>query len=92
MFVDFKIHLVIFILIITSILWGCVSYSKLKQKEILRLQRVYQEINFEKGIKEKLKYVKIETSRTESKIQEKLVKIKIDIFNLNFTLNEIFHS
>lgn len=89
---EIKIYFIILILIIASILWCLLSFHKLKQKEAIKLQLINQELDCEKGMQKKLIQSKMEFSRITANIHEKLLKIKIDIFNLDFTLTEIFHS
>lgn len=67
-----------------------VSYQKLKKLEIDRLQFLYAEIASEKNIKHQLKNTPKEVKKISATTQHKLYKIKVAVFNIDFSVSEIF--
>lgn len=66
------------------------SYQKLKEVEVKKLQFLQAEISSEKKVAHQLKNVPKEVEKLNNTTKIKLLKIKIDIFNTNFTLSELF--
>ena len=67
-----------------------VNYQKLKLTESNRLQYLVNEINTEKRISKNLEKKKTEVKLITNKINYQFLKIKTLVFNLDFSLNEIF--
>ena len=67
-----------------------VNYQKLKLTENSRLQYLVNEINIEKKISKNLEEKKTEVKQIRNKIDYQFLKIKTLVFNLDFSLNEIF--
>ena len=67
-----------------------VNYQKLKLTENSRLQYLVNEINTEKKISKNLEEKKTEVKQIRNKIDYQFLKIKTLVFNLDFSLNEIF--
>ena len=67
-----------------------VNYQKLKLTENSRLQYLVNEINTEKRISKNLEKKKTEVKLITNKIDYQFLKIKTLVFNLDFSLNEIF--
>ena len=67
-----------------------ISYQKLKLIESNRLQYLLNEINTEKKISKNLEKKKTEVKQIRNKIDYQFLKIKTLLFNLDFSLNEIF--
>ena len=67
-----------------------VNYQKLKLTESNRLQYLVNEINTEKRISKNLEKKKTEVKQIRNKIDYQFLKIKTLVFNLDFSLNEIF--
>lgn len=67
-----------------------VNYQKLKLTESNRLQYLVNEINTEKKISKNLEKKKTEVKQIRNKIDYQFLKIKTLVFNLDFSLNEIF--
>ena len=67
-----------------------VNYQKLKLTENSRLQYLVNEINTEKKISKNLEKKKTEVKQIRNKIDYQFLKIKTLVFNLDFSLNEIF--
>ncbi len=80
-----------FLLAITILLMGYFyfSFQKIKKAELERLKILSNEIDTEKNIEYQLKDTSKKIQRLNKSTQFKLLQIKIDIFNINFTLSEI---
>ncbi|MGJ8743011.1 hypothetical protein [Polaribacter sp.] len=57
-----------------------------------KLSVIYNELEIEKKNSVQLKSVQKKVKRLEQKTFQKLVKIKVDILNIDFTLGEIFNN
>ena len=68
-----------------------VSFQKLKKIETEKLQLLYTEILFEKDIAYQFKNKSKKTNSLNNSIEQKLLKIKLALFNIDFSLNEIFN-
>ena len=65
------------------------SFQKLKKAEAIKLQLLYIELDSEKVLSEKLKLTSKKVKKRDSTLYQKLLKIKIGIFNVDFTLSEL---
>lgn len=67
------------------------SFQKTKKEEAKRLQLLYADILYEENQKHQLKKkIKID-NQLNSDIKTKIIKIKVDVININFTLTELFN-
>lgn len=66
------------------------SFQKLRKVETERLQFLYAEILLEKEIAHQFKNVPKKVNRLNNSIEQKISKIKVAIFNIDFSLSEIF--
>lgn len=67
------------------------SFQKLKKVETKRLQLLYAEILLEKEVMQHFKKESKKTAGLNNSIEQKLLKIKVSIFNIDFSLSEIFN-
>lgn len=81
---------ILFPLILILIIGLYISFQKLKNSENQALQLVYLDLDKEKNIKNQLKSTSEKITSLENSTQEKILKIKVGIFNIDFTLSEIF--
>ena len=68
-----------------------VSFQKLKKIETERLQLLNSKILLEEQMAYQFKNVSKSTNILNNSIEQKLLKIKVAIFNIDFSLNEIFN-
>lgn len=68
-----------------------VSFQKLKKNENKRLQHLYTEILLEEEMAHQFKNVSKRTSILNNSFEQKILKIKVAIINIDFSLNEIFN-
>lgn len=66
-----------------------VSYQNFKNTENKYLKLLYIELESEKKISKTLKSTTKKVKELDQKTNQKLLKIKVITFNINFTLNEI---
>lgn len=66
------------------------SFQKIKEVETKKLQFLFDEIKIEKNVSHQLKNVPKEAEKLNKSTQNKILKIKINIFNTCFSLSEIF--
>jgi hypothetical protein len=72
---------------------GCYFYSslrRLKEAETKKLNLLYAEITSEKEVAHQLNKTPKEIEKINNSIHNKLLKIKVDVFNLDYSLTEIF--
>ena len=84
-----------YLFILTPILfvigfWCYYDFKSFKEKENSELNTLYCDLEAEKQLKERLKKTPDEIYNIEKNIHQKILKIKIDIFNLNFSIKEVF--
>ncbi|MEO9570063.1 MAG: hypothetical protein ABJH82_13185 [Polaribacter sp.] len=85
-----KILLLSILLFITVILiYFTIDYKRMKVLELNKLDNLFSEIEYEKLIAKQLEKVPKEIYFIKKGMQQKLQKIKVDILNINFTLNEL---
>lgn len=65
------------------------SFQKLKEVETKKIKLLYAEISSEKKVAFQLENVPKVVEKINNATQNKLLKIKVAIFNVDFTLNEI---
>lgn len=80
----------ILLLSIALIIYFLEDYSYVKKNGINKIHLLSSEIQIEKSIAEKLKYSNKELTALNGGIEKKIQKIKVDIFNIEYTLSEIF--
>ena len=68
-----------------------VSFQKLRKLKIDRLQLLYTEISHEKEIAHQFKNVPKSINTLNNSIHQKILKIKVVIINIDFSLSEIFN-
>ncbi|MGY8909306.1 MAG: hypothetical protein ACKVIG_05495 [Flavobacteriales bacterium] len=68
-----------------------ISFQKLKKNENERIQHLYTEILLEEQMAHQFKIVSERTNILNNSIEQKLLKIKVSIFNIDFSLSEIFN-
>lgn len=83
-------YYVFLIIVLLLIAYLTVSYQKLKLKLHQDIDHIFNSLDKEKRISKILKNYTNSERNIRSNIQQKLTKIKIDIFNVDFTLSEIF--
>lgn len=66
------------------------SFLTTRKSESEKLKALSTEINLEKNIKIQLKNISKELEELNKHTQNKLLQIKIGIFNIDFTLSEMF--
>jgi len=67
------------------------SFQKLRKVETERLQLLYAEILLEKEVAHQFKNVPKKGNKLNNPIEQKISKIKVAIFNIDFNLSEIFN-
>ena len=67
------------------------SFQKMKKVKTERLQLLYAEILLEKEVMQHFKKESKKTAGLNNSIEQKLLKIKVSIFNIDFSLSEIFN-
>lgn len=88
-----NMYLIPFILVplILSILyWFSKTYQEFKIEESKKIHLIYLELTSEKNIEHQLKETSLEIEKLENSIKNKLLIIKVAVFNIDFTLKEIF--
>ena len=65
------------------------SFQKLKKSEAVKLQLLSAEISSEKKVAYQLKNIPKEVQKLNNVTQNKILEIKVGVFNLDFSLNEI---
>ena len=84
------VPIVILSTILLLVLWLYISYQKLKKKQITDLQFLYLELEAEKVLSKKLQKNPYIIEKKDKALHKKLLKIRTDILNLDFTFTEIF--
>lgn len=67
------------------------SFQKLRKVETERLQFLFAEILLEKEVAHQFKNVPKKVNKLNNSIEQKISKIKVAIFNIDFSLSEIFN-
>jgi hypothetical protein len=67
-----------------------VSFQNLKKAEALKIKFLYSEISSEKEAAHQLKNVPKKVEELNKSTNNKLLKIKVVVFNFDFSFNEIF--
>lgn len=88
----YQIALITLILSGILIFYFTFNYKKMKETTQHKLSVIYNELEIEKKNSVQLKSVQKKVKRLEQKTFQKLVKIKVDILNIDFTLGEIFNN
>lgn len=78
------------LILVVLVLWFSFTYHQIKSTEEKKINFLYAELSSEKEIYNQLKNADVEVKRIEKNIKIKLIKIKVNVFNINFTLSEIF--
>lgn len=68
------------------------SFQNLKSSESRKTALLLAEISSEKEVAYQLKSVSKETQKLNNATQEKLLKIKVGVFNIDFSLGEILQK
>lgn len=68
------------------------SYKKLRAENNIKLNAIYNNIEKENLRKTQLNLVSSEVEIIKKLINSKFLNIKIDIFNLHFSINELFKT
>lgn len=66
------------------------SFQKLKRVEVKKTQLLYAEILSEKEVAHQLKNAPKKVEKFNNATQTKLLKIRVAVFNIDFSFNEIF--
>ena len=66
-----------------------VSYQKLKKSDYRNLNLLSLELASEKKLANQLNKTPKKVKNLEISINQKIIKIKVELFNINFTLKEI---
>lgn len=85
-----KILIILVPITLMMVLWFYKNYQLLKVEETKKLQLLCLELASEKNIFIALQNSSEEINTIENKTQHKLLKIKVDLLNIDFTLKEIF--
>ncbi len=84
------LFLILLLLPIALIIYFIEDYNNTKTIEINKIHVLSSEIHIEKNIAKKLKCSNKELTALNGGIEKKIQKIKVDIFNIEYTLSEIF--
>ncbi|MGK0414278.1 MAG: hypothetical protein ACJA1B_002501 [Polaribacter sp.] len=76
--------------VLLILFWFSKKYQYLKYQETKRLELLYVELASEKKIAIRLKNTPKKVQELDRSIQKKLLKIRVNIFNIDFTLSEFF--
>lgn len=68
------------------------NYKKLRAENNIKLNAIYNNIEKENLRKTQLNLVSSEVEIIKKLINSKFLNIKIDIFNLHFSINELFKT
>ena len=77
-------------IIIVLLLGFYLSYQKLKESEREHFKHLYLELDSEKKKAHQLKNITERIKIINNSTQRKILQIKVDIFNIDFSLNEVF--
>jgi hypothetical protein len=86
----FLISFIVYPIIIFLLLRLYNSYQKLKKSETENLNLLKMELDSEKKKANQLKNISEKIKKTNNSTHLKLLKIRVDIFNIDFTLSEVF--
>jgi hypothetical protein len=73
------------------VLFFYLSFVKLRSQETQKIATIQTELEQERKICKALKTTPSEVSQIEEETQRKLLKIRVDILNIDFTIQEIFN-
>ncbi len=89
-----NLHIIFWFLLLLKvvlIIYFVINHQKLKAVETNRLNLLYAEYKAEKNKAIKLKKTPKQIQLLKKNTHQKILKIKIDVVNIRFTLNEIFN-
>ena len=87
-----SIFLLIFLTLISLITYFLLSFKRLKMQESKRLQTVFSEIEVEKKTRLSLQNTSIQIDKLEQQTKTSFLKIRVEIFNIDFSYREIFSN
>jgi len=89
---NISIFLLIFLTLISLITYFLLSFKRLKMQESKRLQTVFSEIEVEKKTRLSLQNTSIQIDKLEQQTKTSFLKIRVEIFNIDFSYREIFSN
>lgn len=87
-----KILIILVPITLILVYWFYHVYQNLKMKETKKLQLLNLEFTSEKELFKGLQHSSKKLKKLESKTQYTLLKIKVDILNIDFSLKEILKA